>query len=56
MSYNSENTANNGAVLKIAHIIKTVMSSAVKEDFGALYINFLENVPDRHKLEEMVHK
>ena len=31
--------ANNGAVLNIANLIKTVMSSAAKAEMGAIFLN-----------------
>eukprot|EP01082_Thalassiosira_pseudonana_P012372 g11214.t1 g11214 contig5:382941-386300(-) len=46
---------NNGAILNIAQIIKTVMSSAAEAELGALYINAREAVWIRRVLEEMGH-
>jgi len=46
----------NGAVLTIAQIIKTVMSSAAEAELGALYINCREAIPARQLLEEMGHE
>ena len=46
---------NNGAVLTIATIIKTVMSSAAEAELGALYINAKEAVYLRQILEELGH-
>ena len=37
-------------------MIKTVMSSAVESELGALEINCREAVPAKHTLEEKVHK
>ena len=45
MSDDSTNPKNNGAVLKISHIIKAVMSSAAKAELGALYIYAREAAP-----------
>ena len=45
---------NNGAILNIAEIIKAVMSSATKAEWGALYINAQKAVKDT-MLEEMGH-
>ena len=42
---------NNGAVHTVAQIIKTVMSSAVEAELGALYINCRKAIPARHLLE-----
>ena len=51
MSDNAANPANNGAILTIAQMIKTVMSSGVEAELGALDINFREAVTSRHTLE-----
>ena len=56
MSDNAANPANNGAILTISKMIKTVMSSAVESELGALEINCREAVPAKHTLEEKVHK
>ncbi len=53
---NTEDPPNNGAVLNISQIIKTVMSSAAEAELGALYINAREAVPLRHLLKAMGHK
>jgi hypothetical protein len=42
---------NNGAVLTIAQIIKTVMSSAAEAKLDALYIDCREAVPAHHTVE-----
>ena len=55
MSSDSENPANNGAVLNIAQIIKAVMTSAAEAEIGAMFINGREAVPARKTLEEMGH-
>ena len=55
MSSDTENPANNGAVLNIAQIIKAVMTSAAEAEIGAMYINAREAVPARKTLEEMGH-
>ena len=47
---------NNGKVLKIAKIIKAVMSSAAEDELGSLFINCKEAIPARQSLEEMGHK
>ena len=39
MSDNAEDPSNNGAVLNIAQIIKSVVSSATEAKIGALFIN-----------------
>jgi len=39
LSENDDVPRNNGAILKIAQIIKSVMSSAAEAELGALYIN-----------------
>ena len=47
---------NNGSVLIISQIIKSVMSSAAEADLGALFVNYREAIPERHTLETMGHK
>ena len=56
LSKNAENLANNETVLTIAHTIKNIMFSAEEAELGAIYINFREDVPDQHTLEDMGHK
>jgi hypothetical protein len=56
MSSNVKDPPNNGAVLNMSNIIKTVMSSAAEAELGALYINACEAVAMRQLLEEMGHK
>jgi hypothetical protein len=55
MSNNTAKPPNNGAILTIAQIIKTVMSLAAEAKVGALYINCREAIPARHTLEFMGH-
>jgi hypothetical protein len=55
MSNNTAKPLNNGAILTIAQIIKTVMSSAAEAEVGALYINCREAIPARHNLKFMGH-
>ena len=45
----------NGAVLNVAQVIKSVMSSAAEAELGALFINAKLAVPMRHTLEELGH-
>ena len=47
---------NNGAVLNIAQIMKTIMSLASEEEIGAMYINVQEAVPARKSLNEIGHR
>ena len=47
--------ANNGAVLNTANLIKTVMSSAVEAEMGAIFLNAREAIPARNALIEMGH-
>jgi hypothetical protein len=54
MSSNTKDPSNNGAVLNIALIIKSVMSSASKAELGALYVNVCKAI-ERQLLEEMGH-
>jgi hypothetical protein len=53
MSSNTKDPSNNGAVLNIAQIIKSVMSSAAEAELGALYVNACKAIPQRQLLEEM---
>ena len=53
LSENNPKSKWNGAILKISHIIKFVMSSASEAELGALYITAKEMVPVRQKLIEM---
>eukprot|EP00804_Cyclotella_cryptica_P002960 CCRYP_013293-RE/>CCRYP_013293-RE protein AED:0.57 eAED:0.57 QI:0/-1/0/1/-1/0/1/0/249 len=55
LSENEHYPTNNGAVLTIVQIIKTIMSSAAEAELGALYMNAREVTPLRHLLIEMVH-
>jgi hypothetical protein len=55
MSSNIVNPADNGTVLNIAQLIKTVMSLAAEAELGALYINACKTVPMRLLLAEMGH-
>ena len=55
LSNNSSDPPNNGAVLTVAQIIKTVMSSTAEAELGALYINIREAIPVRHALIAMGH-
>jgi hypothetical protein len=45
----------NGAILNVAQVIKSVMSSAAEAELGALFINAKLAVPIRHTLEELGH-
>ena len=56
MSKKSSITPNNGAVITITQINKSIMSSAEEAKLGALFINFREAIPERHALEKMGHK
>ncbi len=55
MSSDVTNPHNNGTVLNIAQLIKTVMSLVAEAELGALYINPHEAVPMRQLLTEMGH-
>ena len=46
---------NNGAVITIAQIMKTMMSLAAEVDIGAMYINAHKSVPARQILNETGH-
>jgi hypothetical protein len=56
LSSNTTVPPNNGAVLNIAHIIKTDMSLATKAELTSLYIMDCEAVCIRIILEEIDHK
>ena len=56
MSSDTADPPNNGAVLTILQIIKTIMSSAADAELGALFINCREAVPAPHTIEELGHK
>jgi hypothetical protein len=47
---------NNGAIHNVAEIIKGVMSSAVKAELGAMYINACKAVKEYIILDAMGHK
>ena len=51
--YNSEEPRNNGAVLNIAQIIKSVVSSAAEAEIEALFINSRQAIPARTISKEM---
>ncbi len=55
MSFNTNDPSNNGAVLNITQLIKSVMSSAAKAELGALYVNAREAIPRHQLLEETGH-
>ena len=55
MSDNAEDPRNNGAVLNIAQIIKSVVSSAAEAEIGALFINSRQAIPARTTAAEMGH-
>ena len=46
---------NNGSVLNIAQITKTIMYSVAETEIGAMYVNAREGVPARQRLNEMGH-
>ncbi len=56
LSDGTDKAPNNGAILNISQIIKSIMSSTAKAKLGALYINAREAVPCRTFLEELGHK
>ena len=56
MSNNIEYQPNNGFVLTVYKIIKSVMSSAAEAKLGALSINCRKSIPARQALKEMGHK
>ena len=56
MTSDTDDQPNNGAVLNVSQIIKSVMTSAADAELGALYINACKAVPMRNLLNEMGHK
>jgi hypothetical protein len=55
MSINTAKSPNNSAILKIAQIIKAIMSLAAEDKVGALYINCREAIPAPYTLSFMGH-
>ena len=51
----TDKAPNNGAVLNMSQIIKSVMSSVAEAELGALYINAREAVLCSSVLHEMGH-
>ena len=47
---------NNGAVLNIAQIIKTIMSLEAEAEIGTMYVNAREVVAAQRNLNEMGHR
>jgi hypothetical protein len=56
LSSNTTVSPNNGVVLNIAHIIKSIMSLAIKAALAGLYIMACKDVYIRTILEELGHK
>ena len=56
MSSDSPEPPNNGSILAITQIIRTVMSSAAEAELVSLYINGKEYIIAQHTLEKMGHK
>ena len=56
MPNNAADPPNNGAVITISQIIKSIMSSAEEAELGSLFVNCGESIPVRHALKEMIHK
>jgi hypothetical protein len=55
-SSNVDNPLDNGTILNISKILKTVMPSAAEAKLSTLYINAREAIPMRQVLKEMGHK
>ena len=55
MSKDVEAPANNGTVLNITQIMKSVMSSAAEAEIGAIYANARKAVPAQRTLSKMGH-
>ena len=56
MSEDHTDPIDNGPVLSLAKIIKSVMSSAAEAEMGGLFLNAKAAVPIRTTLEELGHK
>ena len=56
LSDNTKDPTNNGVVLNIAKIMKSVMSSAAEAEIGALFLNSRQAIPARRTLIEMGHR
>jgi hypothetical protein len=52
---NNDTELNNGDILNVAQIIKTIMSSAAEAELGPLFINTKLVVPIQYTLEELGH-
>jgi hypothetical protein len=55
MSANTADTKDNSAVLNLAKLIRTIMSSASEAELGTLYINACKAIPQQNTLKEMGH-
>ena len=55
MSNDSANSKDNRAVLNITKIMKSVMTSVVEAEIGALFLNSRQAIPARRLLEKMGH-
>jgi hypothetical protein len=55
LSENQPLPPNNGAILTVSEIIKTVMSSTAEAELGALYTNARKGVEIRNILQELGH-
>ena len=56
LSDKSKDPKNNGAVLNIVTIMKSVMSSAAEAEIWALFLNSRQAIPARRTLQEMGHR
>jgi hypothetical protein len=56
MSANTANPKDKGAVLNLAHLIRTFMSSTAKAELGALCVNACKAIPQQNTLKEIGHK
>ena len=56
LSNNLEDPRDNGAVLNIVEILKTVMSLAAEAEIGALFLNLRQAIPARTTLIETGHQ
>jgi hypothetical protein len=56
MSTDTANRKDNSAILNLAQLIRTIVSSTTKAELSALYINACKAIPQQNTLEEMGHK
>ena len=55
LSRNEQCPPNTGAILNISMIIRVIMSSAVEEELGAIFLNVTTAIPIQKTLEDLGH-